>query len=914
MRLSASLLAALLLCASPLWAQQPHVVVGPDRITLHNGEWMPRYAAILKNSLVVPPDSTTVLPKGLHVFEAIEVGGTLKIEPGTIVLVTTGYVLPGGRLDATGTCAEPSRIVIKSAPIDTKLDPFQYGHGIVNFGTRVFTGCPMAQTWTHLAQNVEAGDKALTFDVPEGWAPGDELVIPDTKQAQQPDWLTQLNPPRKERLTIASIAEDRKSVTTTQPASFERYAVLDPVTGALVARIPVANVTRHGLVVTSEDPKGVAGHVIDIGHEATFQSSYVGYVGLGRTTIDDISSAAPDGPPGKNQAGRYGGGHAHHCGCLGAFSKGDLFDGAGAPGKWAFALHGTSHVTIRDAVMVNFPGAGFVTEDGNEFGWTLDHSFIAEIDPGHIATIPGSTQTNGIPKPGAEGSGIWLTGLKGATITNNEVWDTRFAVALLPQMSKRGLLYASQPGGPRDTPFNAAAADSVWKLFDHNVFGANRTMGLDYWGVRLAPIDHAVIVNGHGLQIGNGAVVGHMWFRDLTVIGGDVCSHSAKPYLDVTIFDRATLRGCRIGISDGGGRQTFLVRDTTIQASEIGIDQTFQADGGARYERVKIDAPIAIKFGQDAAPWQPGQPVPGGFSGPYNGGQHVLIDWQGSGKDYRLFEPQQARDVPAWTSPGWLDVGCPEPRLTMGQCFDRYGLAWRGGVYDPKDAIAVPGVVGGVGIAGAEGPIGPPRFVLNSPAQGQVFAVGSGEPWWLFGAFTGDRQLLPTYTDADQFERTPDALAVQFDNGPVSPVTPYMGALGRRGMGYFRAPVTPPSTPGTHTVTTMRFVNGVAVPGSELTASYVIGAASPEPKPDPIPCKLGPWGNWTLATETDKELTLLRTREIVEQAQHGGSCSEPRSALRLVPLEKPTVIGPASGQLCVEINGKQECWPVAGAK
>src|SRR5439155_24935451 len=63
------------------------------------------------------------------------------------------------------------------------------------------------------------------------------------------------------------------------------------------------------------------------------------------------------------------------------------------------------------------------------------------------------------------------------------------------------------------------------------------------------------------------------------------------------------------------------------------------------------------------------------------GSRHIIRNWQRhQGEDYRLFEPQQFASNAAWPS---LDEytnqwNCPEEGITMGQCWDRYGLGYNG--------------------------------------------------------------------------------------------------------------------------------------------------------------------------------------------------------------------------------------------
>ena len=114
-----------------------HDEVLPDRIVMHNGEFLPRFLD-LPGSFVVVQGAVAVLNAGT--YGTIEVRGTLTI-PAVEVKVTHLIVLPGGVL--TVECG--ARIIGRDVPLDTARDPFQWGNGLVNFGTLV-APCPDEDT------------------------------------------------------------------------------------------------------------------------------------------------------------------------------------------------------------------------------------------------------------------------------------------------------------------------------------------------------------------------------------------------------------------------------------------------------------------------------------------------------------------------------------------------------------------------------------------------------------------------------------------------------------------------------------------------------------------------------------------------------------------------------------------------
>src|SRR5919201_5884121 len=76
-----------------------------------------------------------------------------------------------------------AEIVIADQKIDGEIDPAQIGTGIQGLGKVRMHGAIRTPTFARVAAEPLAGQSALTLEVvPQGWAPGDELVIPDTRQ------------------------------------------------------------------------------------------------------------------------------------------------------------------------------------------------------------------------------------------------------------------------------------------------------------------------------------------------------------------------------------------------------------------------------------------------------------------------------------------------------------------------------------------------------------------------------------------------------------------------------------------------------------------------------------------------------------------------------------------------------------
>src|SRR5262245_32389123 len=166
-------------------AAEMHVRVEADRVLIGGAEWVPRYLD-LPRVLSVPAGRVTTLPPD-STWDYIEVGGTLRVarDTDTTVRFTHLIVLPGGVLDV-GTAQDPVRrkveFIIRDVPIDTARDPFQWGNGLLNFGSQTRVG-QKKSALVELAADAEAGATVLRVaETPEGWEPGDELLLPDTRQ------------------------------------------------------------------------------------------------------------------------------------------------------------------------------------------------------------------------------------------------------------------------------------------------------------------------------------------------------------------------------------------------------------------------------------------------------------------------------------------------------------------------------------------------------------------------------------------------------------------------------------------------------------------------------------------------------------------------------------------------------------
>ena len=146
----------------------------------------------------VSPGSTyiaagqTVTYSGTRAATCLGVHGTLVLASNTTLTVETLLVYPDGKL-LVGSATDPAvnvQIVITDSPINTAVDPERYGHGLVAFGEVTIIGQPRTPTFLRLAGELATGSTTMTMasDL-SGWAAGDRLIVPDSRQVADPNWI-----------------------------------------------------------------------------------------------------------------------------------------------------------------------------------------------------------------------------------------------------------------------------------------------------------------------------------------------------------------------------------------------------------------------------------------------------------------------------------------------------------------------------------------------------------------------------------------------------------------------------------------------------------------------------------------------------------------------------------------------------
>ena len=240
-------------------------------------------------------------------------------------------------------------------------------------------GAEKTPTFVRLSREPRAGHTTLEVEQPvSGWAPGDYVVIPDTRQLRAGESGDRYRS-QTERVQVAAVSGT--TVTLATPLRFDHRGARS-VGGELELLPHVGNLSRN-VTVRSENPDGTRGHTIFISR-ADVDLRYVAFRDLGRTKNGAVDSTRFDtrgqvGRLGSNQLGRYAV-HFHHAfGPRTTPTNGHQFTlignaVVGAP-KWGITVHRSHYGLIQDNVVYDTRGAGIATEDGSESFNVFDHNF-----------------------------------------------------------------------------------------------------------------------------------------------------------------------------------------------------------------------------------------------------------------------------------------------------------------------------------------------------------------------------------------------------------------------------------------------------------------------------------------------------------------------------------------------------------
>lgn len=358
------------------------------------------------------PDGVQVVMDGSQSCENLIVSGTLEIDGahfsvGTLTVLQSGTLLCGSELKpGAGT------ITFRKQRLDLKKDPYQFGRGLLVFGTIRMYGKPKAP-YVRCADDLFAGDQsAEVLNVPSGWEIGDRLVVTDTRQG----WRTQLLRKDKWRPECdeVTLTDAQPGAVSFSPLQYDHKQMENPHDDRpLTAHI--LNLTRS-IVLENEDDEHRA-HTIFFG-PATVDVNYVAAVNLGRTDARrplDNTGVKPDGTihVGTNQIARYAWHFHHHHGPPNNLPNSRRQRGCVSTGtfKWGFTIHGTHFVDFLENVAYDCLGSGITLEDSSESNNRLIGNFCCKIGgvgkPVRKITLPNGTRSFDISRDGA---GIWARG------------------------------------------------------------------------------------------------------------------------------------------------------------------------------------------------------------------------------------------------------------------------------------------------------------------------------------------------------------------------------------------------------------------------------------------------------------------------------------------------------------------------
>jgi len=771
-----------------------------DRVPI-GAEYLPRRTD-LPNKLIVAARQIFELPEEAT-YDYIEVAGTLRVSRAydTSLKFTHLVILPGGYLDA-GTQADPIPcrrkvdFIVRDVPIDTTKDPYQWGNGLVNFGRQTRVGCSKT-AWVESVGSIASGASAITLtSAPSGWQVGDELLIPDTA-APAP------NPRRESRVTI--VARDGASLTLSKPLDFAHETITDP-NGVVVLRPRVANLSRN-IVIRSENPNGTRGHTADVGHMATWDIRYNRLTGLGRTHLTALNDTVLPNHTGTNQRGKYAEHHHHAQSVPTSADVGNVYLGDPAI-KWGLVVHGTSDLLVEQNIAVDFPGAGFITEDGYEVRNVFRNN-LAAYSIGNAVEAQGNVR---LDCPGCEGTGFWFRGVMN-TFDGNEAWNNLTGMNLINQQQPPGQ-YPSAPGGKPDAKINHYVTKPI--VMTRNVLAANTRTGLEMWATPQFPNQELTAVYNRDIQAFGVISEGiQLLFRNPKIIcqagTNSIGIHSGMAYIGSFEIDGGGyIGGCAVGIAGGGGASYMRVTGTTLQ-NGINIDLLPQFTTFVDVMHKPLgDLPHRYLLFGNGAIWNGTDPLPkigNSLYIPQRGSSVVVKNWQGTGQDYRLFYKQQLGNNPSWYSAGAQHgYNTPVSGLTMQQSWDQFGLSIWGDVLRENEAVQLDGLVNGLARKGLNVTFPPPRAIVTFPTLREP-AIVAGGSILISALLTGDP------------EAASGVMMVSVDSDP-----PFALENAKTDDRSFR---TTHVSPGIHEIKvwrTQKAKPSVAIPGSEYIARYCVGS------------------------------------------------------------------------------------------
>jgi len=520
-------------------------------------------------------------------------GGTLSFHTTTDTSLTVGTLMvkEGGTLQI-GTASNPvssnatASILFADRPLNTILDPAQYGNGLLVFGTLAVHGAELSDTFVRLNAEPIAGDSQVTLEqTVTGWQQNDRLIIPDTRQLTLKEDL-EAYAPQWETRTLQSVSQTQLNLD--QPLAFNHKGARDG-NGNLVLLPHVGNLTRN-VIFQSINADGIRGYTF-FAHRANIDIRYAAFRDLGRTTVMPHDETTFDGSGNptqiaNNQLYRTPITLYHLLGPLPTVTPyqytlvGNAVDGGDADHafRWCMGIIDSHYGLIKKNVCYNTMGSGIAMWTGSETENLVEQNFVMRVRGTGAKTV-----TSGIKKiQGNEGSGYYLK-------VNNRVRDNvaanivplpinilepikgnnkvdwhgwRMGYALYQNPMKNGIIkIPNAPGADPGTYTKVTQGLPVLEFVRNEVYGA---------------VKHGLIKDYGGLSSdANGKVLSDVLkdFRAWHFYGNGYWGHESNPViLDgfMAFGDKQVKRGIGVNFHQAENLNFRLIR-ADIQSLETGM-------------------------------------------------------------------------------------------------------------------------------------------------------------------------------------------------------------------------------------------------------------------------------------------------------------------------------------------------------
>jgi PKD repeat protein len=663
----------------------------------------------------------------------IRAGGSLlfRTDISTTLTVVNLLVLQGGTLQI-GTASNPvaanvkAQIVFVDQPLNTSVDPAQYGNGLIGLGTVTMYGAAMPSTFINLATEPKAGDTTLTLAQPAtGWQVGDRIILPDTRQLVESERFANFTP-QYEMLQIQGISPDGTVLTLSSALQYNHLGARDG-NGVLDFLPQVADLSRN-VVIHSANPAGTRGYVM-FTDRANVDVRYVQFSGLGRTT-----DATPDNTTfdahgnvthfGTNETDRNPIIFRHLMGPSTTPSNGYQFTFVGNSDFcpmvpmdeiWGLTINDANYGLISNNIVYHWAGAGIAIEN-NAGSFNLFQSNF-------VVGIQGSASPRA--NTGLYGAGFWLTSFNNYLVNNiaadctgtfqGIVAGSGFDLNTLPAQTQNTPVPLF-PGADLQVPGQYKLVNMqllpILQFSGNQAYGAI-AVGLTIWNLG---------TNGYGNEVGTTAmgtikdfVAWHCHdegffsynIQNLTfdgfVVRGDARdlpnpsdwgqAWAASDYWSENVtIQNADIQGMAKGIAyDSETPGTFTIQNSYFRNYSTDISVQSISVPGTHAPTVARKTVINnVKF--DA--WA-GQPLMA-ISMDYNGGASNLVQLdqvlvynynQVAGNNFQVYYTQQAASYvvpqtvtdPTNANNVWI-LGSPQAGLTNQQTWAQFGIAIAGAV------------------------------------------------------------------------------------------------------------------------------------------------------------------------------------------------------------------------------------------